>query len=148
MSWSLEQITAVATVAGVFGGLISVYFLVHEVRRNAQAIEGATVQSLMSFEKDVFLMLGANAKLYLRGRADASKLSADDKYKFDKLVVAQMSLFYSAFVQFEQKLIDDEVWVAYHNALKRDLAAPGFLASWQATETTYPKSFRQMIEKG
>ena len=148
MNWSLEHITALATVAGVFGGLISVYFLVHEVRRNAQAIEGATVQSLMIFEKDVFFTLGTNATLYLQGRADYSKLSAEDKYKFDKLVAAQMSLFYSAFVQFEQKLIDDEVWVAYHNALKRDLATPGFLASWTATEVTYPKTFRTMIEKG
>ena len=67
MGWQWDQITALASVVGVVGGLISVYFLVLEVRRNAQAIEGATVQSLMSFEKDVFYMLASNAGVYLRG---------------------------------------------------------------------------------
>ena len=148
MSWNWEQITALSTVIGVVGGLISVYFLVLEVRRNAQAIEGATVQSLMSFEKDVFTILANNAGLFLRGCGDISQLSAEDRFKFDKLVTAQMSLFYSAFVQFEQKLIDEEVWEAYLNALKRNMRTPGFLLSWKATEVTYPESFRRMIDRG
>ena len=76
MSWQWDQITALSSVLGVVGGLISVYFLVLEVRRNALAIEGATVQSLMSFEKDVFQMLANNADVYLRGCEDISKLSA------------------------------------------------------------------------
>jgi hypothetical protein len=148
MSWNWEQITALSTVTGVVGGLISVYFLVLEVRRNAQAIEGATVQSLMNFEKDIFTMLANNAGLFLRGCEDISRLSAEERFKFNKLVTAQMSLFYSAFVQFEQKLIDEEVWEAYLNALKRNLRTPGFLLSWKTTEVTYPESFRRMIDRG
>ncbi len=65
---------------GVVGGLISVYFIVLEIRRNAQATEGATVQSLMSMEKDVFGLLANNAGLYLRGCEDISKLSAEEKF--------------------------------------------------------------------
>lgn len=52
MNW--EIIGAVSTVLGVIGGLVSVYFLIHEVRRNAQAIDGATVPLLMNFEQAVF----------------------------------------------------------------------------------------------
>ena len=147
MGWQWDQITALASVVGVVGGLISVYFLVLEVRRNAQAIEGATVQSLMSFEKDVFYMLASNAGVYLRGCENISMLSAEEKFQFERLVAAQMSLSYSAFVQHDQELIDDEVWEAYATALRRYLSKPGFLLAWTIFETGYPKSFRDMVNK-
>ena len=147
MSWQWDQITALSTVVGVVGGLISVYFLVLEIRRNAQATEGATVQSLMSMEKDVFGLLANNARLYVRGCEDISKLSAEEKFQFERLVATQMSLYYCAFVQFGQELIDDEVWEAYANALKRYLGMPGFRLSWKTMELQYPKSFRDTIGK-
>ena len=60
VDWTL--VTAVATVLGVVGGLISVAFVVYEIRRNAQAIEGATVQSLMALEQQVFTVILNNAR--------------------------------------------------------------------------------------
>jgi hypothetical protein len=132
---------------GVVGGLISVYFLVLEVRRNAQAIEGATVQSLMTFEKDVFQVHSNNAHVYLRGCQNMSKLSAVDRFQFERLVGMQMSLFYSAYVQHGQSLIDDEVWDAYDAAFRKYLRAPGFLQAWKVIETGYPKSFRAVVEE-
>lgn len=147
MSWQWDQITALSSVVGVVGGLISVYFLVLEVRRNALAIEGTTVQSLMSLEKDVFHLLANNADIYLRGSEDTSKLSAEEKFKFERLVAVQMSLSYSAFVQHGQELIDDEVWDAYATALRKYLSSPGFLLAWTTFETHYPKSFRDMVNK-
>lgn len=147
MSWQWDQITALSSVVGVVGGLISVYFLVLEVRRNALAIEGTTVQSLMSLEKDIFHMLANNAGVYLRGCEDISKLSAEEKFQFERLVAVQMSLFYSAFVQHGQGLIDDEVWDAYATAMRRYLSSPGFLLAWTTFETGYPKSFRDMVSK-
>ena len=147
MSWQWDQITALTSVVGVVGGLISVYFLVLEVRRNARAIEGATVQSLVTFEKDVYQSLAINAGIYLRGCEDISKLSAEEKFRFERLVGAQMSLFYSAFVQHGQGLIDDEVWEAYAGELRGFLRATGFLAAWTSMETGFPKSFRDMVNK-
>ena len=147
MSWQWDQITALSTMVGVAGGLISVYFLVLEIRRNAQATEGATVQSLMSMEKDVFGLLANNAALYLRGCKEISELSAEEKFQFERLVATQMSLSYCAFVQYGQGLIDDEVWEAYFNALKRYLGPPGFRMAWKAMEFSYPKSFRDMVDK-
>ena len=67
MDLDFSLITAVATVIGVIGGLISVIFLVYEIRRNALAIEGSTVQSLMSLEAQIFATILTHAALYLRG---------------------------------------------------------------------------------
>jgi hypothetical protein len=143
MNW--EVISAVATIFGVIGGLVSVYFLVHEVRRNAMAIEGATVQSLMTFEQAVFTMMIDNAATYQAGQNDRDSLAPLDRYKFDNLAQAWMSLTYSAFTQYGQGLIDLEVWEAYRQGLSERLRHPGFAASWDASRLKYPASFRAAV---
>lgn len=146
MSLDWAFITAVATVVGVIGGLVSVVFLVYEIRRNAQAIEGATVQSLMSLEVQVFGATLANAEVYLRGNAGLAGLSEVEKLQYREMVSIVMSLTYSAYVQHQQGLIDDEVWEAYVNAYEARLSGPGFLECWRITEIGYPKSFRLVMD--
>lgn len=146
MNW--EVVGAVATVLGVIGGLVSLYFLIHEVRRNAQAIEGATVQSLMNFEQAVYALLIDNAAVFLDGCADRDGLAPDARFKFDKLVQAYMSLYYSAFEQHENGLIDGAVWDAYRNAIRDKMQKPGFAASWQDISTSYPVGFQKALGPG
>lgn len=145
MGWDWNLISQIASVVGVAGGLVSLVFLVFSVRRNARAIEGSTVQSLMNFEKDVYAMIAANSALYLKGCGDPQKLKPADRLTFNRIVSTQMSMFYSAFAQHGEGLIDDEVWEAYANALRTYLKPEGFRATWQSMEMHYPKSFRAMI---
>lgn len=147
MQLDFALITAVATVIGVLGGLISVVFLVYEIRRNAQAIEGTTVQALMSLEAQVFETILTNAALYLRGCAKSPDLTAAEAFQFKVLVGIIMSMTYSAFVQHRQGLIDDEVWQAYLNAVNARLDNPGFLETWRAIQTSYPQSFQTAIDE-
>lgn len=144
MTW--EILGVIATILGVIGGLVSVYFLILEVRRNALALEGATVQSLMSFEQAVFALVIDNAALYLASEADRDSLAPDARFKFDKLVQAYMSLYYSAYKQHEQGLIDPDVWQAYRNGIQDKLQKPGFAASWQEFCTIYPVPFQMAVK--
>ncbi len=146
-NWNWDAISAISSALGGLGVIISVFFLVHEVRRNAQAIEGATVQGLMSLERDVFALLADNAALFTRGRRDRAALSEEDLFRFDKIAGAYMSLVYSAFVQFQERLIDDETWDAYVCAVRAHMVHPGFGASWDASKIGYPKSFRELIDR-
>ncbi len=143
IDWTL--VTAVATVLGVIGGLISVTFVVYEIRRNASAIEGATVQSLMSLEQQVFSVILNNAQVYLRGCAMHPDMTEVEKLEFTECVAILMSMTYSAFVQHQQRLIDDEVWEAYANGARVRLSTAGFLAVWQNIRIGYPASFRARI---
>ncbi len=146
MTWSWEQITAIATVLGVLGGLISVGFVVYEVRRNADAIEGATVQGLMSLEVQVFSILAEHADVYERGAADLASLTSGEHFLFNRLVACKLSLLNSAFVQYEQQLIDEEVWLAYVRAFQEDSQSPGYLTIWQAIQSRYPENFRESLQ--
>lgn len=147
MNWDWNLISQIASVVGVIGGLVSLSFLVFSVRRNARAIEGSTVQSLMNFEKDVFGMIAAEAPLFLKGCESPEKLKPAETLKFERIVSTQMSLFYSAFVQHGEGLIDDEVWEAYANALRSYLKPKGYRGVWDKIELHYPRSFRAMISR-
>ena len=140
MDWT--TLGSIASVIGVIGGLISVVFLVLEIRRNARAIEGATVQGLMQMEAQVFTWLADHAELYLRGSADFTVLDPVEAFRYTQAVKLYMSLFYAAFKQYEQQLTDPEVWTAYEDSLRANLARPGFAACWQGFQLSYPATFR------
>jgi hypothetical protein len=145
LNWA--AIEAFAAVAGVIGVIISIIFLIYEVRHNAAAIEGATVQSLMSLEREVFSLMADNAALMTKGAAGRDALEASERYAYDRSVGCYMSLIYSAFIQYERDLVDEEVWDAYLNALARHIAAPGFADAWTQMKMGYPKSFRETVAK-
>ncbi|MEM9846232.1 MAG: hypothetical protein AAF965_15635 [Pseudomonadota bacterium] len=138
-------IEAIAAVAGVIGVIISIIFLIYEVRHNARAIEGATVQSLMSLEREVFGTLAENADLMTRGGRDCESLSEAELYRYERAVGTYMSLIYSGYIQHERGLVEDEVWDAYANALGRHIEAPGFATAWSRIKTGYPGSFQTEV---
>jgi hypothetical protein len=143
VNWA--AIEGIASVAGAFGVVISIIFLIYEVRHNARAIEGATVQSLMSLEREVFSLLAENAALMTKGGSDRASLSDVEAYQFERGVGTYMSLIYSAYIQHKRGLVEDEVWEAYLNALDRNMQSLGFVETWTVINTGYPKSFRDVV---
>ena len=143
INWS--AIEGIASVAGAIGVVISIIFLIYEVRHNARAIEGATVQSLMTLEREVFGLLAENADLMIKGGAKASEMTDAELYRYERGVGTYMSLIYSAYMQHERDLVEDEVWDAYLNALEMHMKAPGFAEAWRRIGDGYPASFQKLI---
>lgn len=143
-SWGWDAIIALSSALGVVGGLLSLAFLIVEVRHTARATEGGTVQSLMDLEATVFRLLAENSTLYLKGSSDPSSLSEEEAFRYDKFISAQMSLYYSAYVQYQAGLIPEEMWQAYVATLHDYLKKPGFQLAWKATEAMYPEPFRRL----
>jgi len=145
LNWA--AIEGIASVAGAVGVVISIIFLIYEVRHNARAIEGATVQSLMSLEREVFGLLAENAELMSKGGADPASLTEVQLYQYERGVGTYMSLVYSAYIQHRRGLVEHEVWDAYLNALERHMQATGFAQAWLRIDVGYPKSFQDLIRK-
>ncbi len=145
LNWT--AIEALAGVAGVIGLIISIIFLVYEVRHNARAIEGETIQSLMSFEREVFAMMIEHSDLFQRGCTDFEALSDAERFQFDRLLGAQFSLLYSAFIQFERGLMEADVWEAYMNSLSRYAIYPAYALIWKNIRASYPPGMHAAIDK-
>ena len=73
--------------------VVSIIFLIYEARHNARAIVGATVQSLMSLEREVFGTLAENADLMTRGCRVCESLTEAELYRYERAVGTYMSLF-------------------------------------------------------
>ncbi len=147
MSVDLGTVSAIATVVGVAGGLVSVITLAFEIRRNARATEGATVQALMSFEVQVQVETLNNAGLYSRGFKSTADMTEEEKLQFDVLVGIKITYCYSGFTQHQKRLIDDEVWEAYRASMRSWVVNPNFRASLQDQIATFPKGFQKVVQE-
>ncbi|MFK7745871.1 MAG: hypothetical protein AB8B47_12505 [Roseobacter sp.] len=145
LNWA--AIEGIASVAGAVGVVISIIFLIYEVRHNARAIEGATVQSFMSLEREVFGLRAENAELMSQGGTDPASLTDVEHYQYERGVGTYMSLVYSAYIQHKRGLVEDEVWDAYLNALGLHMKTPDFAKAWQQIDVGYPQSFQDLMRK-
>ena len=110
---NLDVVSAVAEVLGAIGVIVTVIYVAVQIRQNSEAVKGSTEQELMSQEMALYSMLARHANVYRRGCTSMDDLDLDERVEFENLVTAVMSQLYSAFVQYQRKLIPESVWVAY-----------------------------------
>jgi hypothetical protein len=143
VSW--EAISAIADVLGAAGVISTVIYLAIQIRQNTRSVQGATEQTLMSQEIDVYSLTAQHAGIYRRGCENLAGLSSDDRVVFDHIMLAQMSQFYSGYVQFKRGLIPQQVWQAYRRSASWTLDDSGFMESWEALKHTYPEDFQGVV---
>ena len=145
MNWS--AIEAISSAIGAVGVIVTVAYLAYQIRQNTKSIEGATELSLMTLEKDTYTLIANNASVFRRGSEDLNSLNPDEAVQFINIVTAEMSLLYSAFVQYERKLISEEVWSAYTRGQIDRFRFPGYVAAWTLEKLAYPTSFCTAMDK-
>lgn len=59
----------------------------------------------------------------------------------------EQSLVYSAYVQYNRKLIPLEAWEAYERSTADYFRGPGYLAAWHSLKTSYPEEFCKAMDK-
>jgi len=144
VNWNAVE--AISSAIGAVGVIATVAYLAYQIRQNTQSIQGSTEQSLMTLEKEVYSFIADNARVFRRGCSNIADLDEDETVQFSYIVSAEMSLVYSAYVQYHRKLISDEVWNAYLNGIQNRLKEGGYLAAWSGVKNDYPASFRAEIE--
>lgn len=144
MNW--EAIEAISSAISAVGVIATLVYLAYQIRQNTHSIQGATEQSLMTLEKDTYSMIADNAELITRASSDYQALTPEDIVRFENIVGAEMSLVYSAYVQYKRKLISHEVWEAYERSTLAQFKGFGFLSAWQSIKPNYPTSFIDVID--
>jgi hypothetical protein len=144
MNW--QALGAVGELVGAIGVIVTVAYLAIQVRQNTSSIEGSTNQSLMTLETEIFKLIADNANVYRRGCDDYFALDEDETVQFNYIVAAELSLVFSAHVQYQRNLISAEVWSAYQHGAVNRIKETGYGNAWQALAAEYPKSFRDILE--
>ena len=74
-------------------------------------------------------------------------LDLDERVEFEHLVTAVMSQLYSAFVQYQRKLIPESVWAAYCVDWPINIGQTGFKQAWTNIRASYPAEYRLALDQ-
>ena len=145
MDWN--AVAAISDALGAVGVIVTVIYVGFQIRQNTKSIQGATEQSLMTAELDLYGLWAQHASVARRGNTDIDKLDPDEREAYGYLVSASMSQMYGAFVQYQRNLIPDSVWLAYLNSWRDQIKKPGVRQIWSEIQTSWPKEFSQCLAK-
>ena len=144
MNW--DAIGAIAEALGAIGVVATVVYVALQIRQNSRSIEGATEQSLMDQEMNLYALLASHPSVFRRGCDNIDDLDQDENIEFQYLTTAVMTQLYSAFVQYQRKLIPHSVWVAYCADWLDWRGMHGFMQMWSNIQASYPIEFREALD--
>jgi hypothetical protein len=148
-----ERLSLWLSLLANFGVLVGLAVLVIELRHNTLATQAALYQESMSFARDhVQLLIGDENKelaaIVFRGETDPDSLSPNELEKFILFTAWRMSTWETAFLNYDQGLIEDRVWGsidAWYSALLR--RGPGYQKWWEASRHGYDPPFQSHVAR-
>jgi hypothetical protein len=143
LDWNI--IAGASSALGALGVILTVVYLAVQISLNTKSVEGATEQSLMALEVEVYALIAEYSDEFVRGSANLKSLNPADTMRFQMMVSAEMSLVYSAYVQWQRNLVTEDVWNAYRRGLQASDIEHGYLEMWHRIEIGYPTAFRQAL---
>ena len=142
-----DAVAGISEGLGALGVIVTVAYLAFQIRQNTRSIQGSTEQSLMNAEITLCGLLAQHAGVFRRGCASVADLDPDEEALFEHLVVAVTSHAYAAFVQYQRKLIPENVWMAYLGEWPSRVERPGFQRAWSGMQSDYPIAFCQCLDE-
>ncbi len=144
----LEQLSYVGEIVGAIAIVITIIFLIVEVRRNTneskrQFMEGATSQ------RSLFVrMIAADQELAeVIGRGlTGSGLADDQRFRFNMFLYALFVEFEFNQRRFKVGEMDKDLWEAWIDAYHWWLKYPGVRNWWEKTPAGFTNSFRAYVD--
>ncbi len=138
--------------AGGIAVLVGLIFVGLELRQNTEAVQSATLQSMIDSSQEYLLLLASDPELnriYRQGVADPDGLNEADASQFFFLLRAQWLRFQNAFLQWQKGTMSDEDWVFYENFLcARSASTTGGVrkVTWTDHRPALTKQFVEFVE--
>ena len=143
---TIEDLGNIGELIAAIATLITLAYLAMQIRQNTKSVLGATAQSHSHLELDTGALVIQNAGIYLRGCKDLSDLNEEEAIVFERIVIAEMTLLSSAFIQYQNGHFDDfDPWIADWKLTY--LPHPGFQSVWAAQRDAYPPEFGQCLDE-
>lgn len=151
MNW--DAIGAIGEIAGAGAVFVSLVYLAVQVRHNSKSAEDAAFREVFSAVAVHMSALAEdqNAGVVLRGLADFDSLNPTEKYKFDNLFSALVTLVESSFMSHEAEFVSGETMENWGYYLRtRYLRYPGWRSWWGEAKGIYvlqvQRWFDQQVE--
>lgn len=148
MNW--DAIGAIAELIGSLAVVITVAFLVVQVRYNSSAVRNATLQNQTNAMGTWTLAIAQDSELYdiyRRGLIDQESLTREETGRFDLIMLLAFQTNTTIYQQYANGSMDEDVWADSLRLLRAPLGTPGGWASWRRQKAMLPVNFQNVIEE-
>ncbi len=146
----LSEWASVAEIAGAVAVVVTLVYLGVEVSQNTSAVKANTRQAMIDYGREQSEILVTNtalASLVSRGEEDPSSLTAHERQQFYEFTTWRLAMWETAYLNNEEGLLDDEMWLAwdgYYRLLVADKI--GYAAFWRDTRPQWHSRFMAHID--
>jgi hypothetical protein len=143
-----EAVGAIAELAGALGVIITLAYLVVQLRQNTATVRtnSATAHTQAVQAWTIALIQDAETnKLYWKGIANRAALSPDDQRRFDGILSSLLLTFEQTWRFREEGVIDDVAWQAARVGISWLAHSPGFVDYWTVWRPTHNPGFAAVV---
>ncbi len=146
----LDQLANVAEIIAAALVVVSLWFVVVQLRQNTHALRSASAQSVSGFYSESFLRLAENEPLmqvWIRGGNEPAELKGIDRGKYISIWNAAMWNWQNLYYQQRHKAIEPGIWQSHMRLLATLTSLPGFKVYWAERKAIFSDEFQNFVEQ-
>jgi hypothetical protein len=146
LNW--DAIGAVGETLGAIAVVVSLIYLALQIRQNSRIVKGTSVQAITQTIQTELRWSSDEGEAMLKILTDTDSLSPLEAFKIGEWATAAMWARQNEFIQYQQKLIDDDVWHGSRGILENTLAIPWMRTWWQAFDkSVFTEDFLTLVDE-
>jgi len=144
MNW--DAIGAIGEILGALAVVVSLLYLAVQIRQNSRIVKGASVQAITQTMQSELRWSGDYSESFLRMIEEPDSLSKVEAFKIGEWATAAMLARQNEHIQYQQGLIDENVWRASRGVVKNILSMP-WLNNWWVNfdKSTFTQEFIELV---
>ena len=144
-------IQAITNIIQAVAVTISLVYLARQVHENTRAMKSATYHSIVDAFASLESLITQEeelANIYQMGLKELNQLNKNQVTRFNKIIASYFNLYESLYYQYENHLLDEELWMGWCRYMRSQLEAPGIKSWWQSKSHLFNRSFRDYVSSG
>ena len=146
---TLEQYANLFEIVGGAIVVVTLIFLVVQLRQNTRALMSATVLGSHNTTLTVYGMLIEDSmiQVLVKGMPDPSGLSPVEKAKFNAFWTATLQNYQQTYFQIRAGAYDESLYDGWWQVLRDNFLSPGFQLHWKRRKFILSPEFQEFVEK-
>ena len=146
---TLEQYANLFEIVGGAIVVITLIFLVIQLRQNTRALKSATVLGSHNTTLAIYGMLLEDSmiQVLVKGMPRPSELSAVEKAKFNAFWTATLQNYQQTFFQIRAGTYDENLYDGWWQVLRDNFLSPGFQLHWKQRKFILSPDFQEFVER-
>ena len=146
---TLEQYANLFEIVGGAIVIVTLIFLVIQLRQNTRALMSSTVLGSHNTTLTVYSMLIEDSmiQVLVKGMPDPSSLSPVEKAKFNAFWTATLQNYQQTYFQIRAGAYDESLYDGWWQVLRDNFLSPGFQLHWKQRKFILSPEFQDFVEK-